>query len=68
MRIRSRDGDSVLSLLYRSTGRSDDAAIEALYDANPHIISMGPILMSGVEIDIPEFEELAPVKVVNVWD
>lgn len=68
MKVRSRDGDSVIGLLYQVAGRSDDVAVEALYEANPHIIPMGPILSAGVEVEIPEFKSPAPKKVVNVWD
>jgi len=67
--VRSRAGDTVNGILYRETGRYDDAAEETLWAANPGLASYGPVLPAGVLVYLPELEEDAtPATVTNVWD
>lgn len=68
-KIRSRAGDTANGILYRETGRYDDAAEEALWQANPGLAAYGPTLPAGVTVYVPEIEETpTPAKVTNVWD
>ena len=56
-------------LLYRETGRSDDAAEEALWKLNPTLAEYGPILPAGVWVVLPELEtKAAAVKALTAWD
>lgn len=67
--VRSRAGDTVNGILYRETGRYDDAAEEALWAANPGLAERGPVLPAGVTVYVPEIQESATSKqVTNVWD
>jgi len=68
-KARSVSGDSVNLLLYRETGRSDDAAEEALWKLNTTLAEHGPILPAGVWILLPELDvKPAVVKAVTAWD
>ena len=68
-KARSVAGDSVNLLLYRETGRSDDAAEEALWKLNPTQAEHGPILPAGVWIVLPELDvKPSVVKAVTAWD
>ncbi|WP_434767890.1 tail protein X [Pseudomonas triticicola] len=68
-KARSVAGDSVNLLLYRETGRSDDAAEEALWKLNPTLAEFGPILPAGVWIVLPELDvKPSVVKAVTAWD
>ena len=67
--VRSIAGDTVNQLLYRSLGRSDDAAEEALWLLNPGLAEYGPVLPAGVRVVLPELEEKAKAAApVSAWD
>jgi len=55
MNYRSKEGDVVDAICYRYYGRSNVAA--QVYDMNPGLSGYGPILPSGVIIDLPDIEE-----------
>ncbi|WP_409318667.1 tail protein X [Pseudomonas sp. KCJK9016] len=68
-KVRSMAGDSVNLLLYRETGRSDDAAEEALWQLNPTLAEHGPVLPAGVSVVLPELDSKpAAIKPVSAWD
>ncbi|MHC8288428.1 tail protein X [Pseudomonas sp. XS1P51] len=68
-RVRSIAGDSVNLLLFRETGRCDDAAEEALWRLNPLLAEQGPVLPSGIWVTVPEVEaQLAVTTPVSAWD
>lgn len=68
-KVRSVAGDSVNLLLYRETGRSDDAAEEALWKLNPTLAEYGPILPAGVWVALPELDSKpATIKPLTAWD
>ena len=62
-------GDSVNLLLYRETGRSDDAAEEALWKLNPTLAEHGPVLPAGIWVVLPELNNKpAAIKALTAWD
>ncbi|MFG6205297.1 tail protein X [Pseudomonas retamae] len=68
-KVRSVAGDSVNLLLYRETGRSDDAAEEALWKLNPSLAEHRPVLPAGVWIVLPELDaQPAAIKPLSAWD
>ncbi|MGE1173724.1 tail protein X [Pseudomonas sp. BW7P1] len=68
-KVRSVAGDSVNLLLYRETGRSDDAAEDALWQLNPTLAEHGPVLPAGVWVVLPELDSKpAAIKPVSAWD
>lgn len=68
-RVRSIVGDSVNLLLYRELGRSDDAAEQVLWRANPGLAEFGPVLPADVWVIIPEVESRpAAVRPLLAWD
>ncbi|NHX00815.1 tail protein X [Pseudomonas koreensis] len=68
-KVRSVAGDSVNLLLYRETGRSDDAAEAALWKLNLTLAEHGPILPAGVWVALPELDSKpATIKLLTAWD
>ena len=68
-KVRSVAGDSVNLLLYRETGRSDDAAEDALWKLNPSLAEYGPILPAGVWVVLPELDvKPTVIKAATAWD
>jgi phage tail protein X len=68
-RVRSIAGDSVNLLLFRETGRSDDAAEEALWRLNPTLSEQASILPAGVWVSLPELDNQPTVVApVSAWD
>jgi phage tail protein X len=68
-KARSLAGDSVNLLLYRETGRSDDAAEEALWKLNPTLAEHGPVLPAGVWVVLPELDvKPVVIKAATAWD
>ncbi|MDM3884693.1 tail protein X [Pseudomonas sp. BCRC 81390] len=68
-RVRSIAGDTVNVLLYRTLGRSDDEAEEALWAINPGLAEHGPVLPAGVQVAMPELAvKPTAAKPVSVWE
>lgn len=68
-RVRSVAGDSVNLLLYRETGRCDDAVEEALWRLNPNLQEQHAVLPAGVWMILPEPESRPAVDApVSAWD
>lgn len=68
-RVRSVAGDSVSLLLYRETGRCDDATEAALWRLNPMLAEQGAILPAGIWVILPELESLSvAVTPLTAWD
>lgn len=68
-KVRSIYGDTVPLLLYRETGRADDAAEAALWRLNPGLAEHGVSLPAGVVVTLPELDEKpARSAPVSAWD
>ncbi|HEC0486935.1 tail protein X [Pseudomonas aeruginosa] len=68
-KVRSIYGDTVPLLLYRETGRADDAAEAALWRLNPGLAEHGVSLPAGVVVTLPELDEQpARSAPVSAWD
>lgn len=68
-RVRSVAGDSVNLLLYRNTGRCDDAVEEALWRLNPTLQEQDAVLPADIWVVLPELDTrpLASAP-VSAWD
>lgn len=68
-RVRTIYGDTVPLLLYRETGRADDAAEEALWQINPGLAEHGVSLPAGLWVKLPELvEQSVAAAPVTAWD
>jgi phage tail protein X len=68
-RVRTIYGDTVPLLLYRETGRADDAAEEALWQINPGLAEHGASLPAGLWVNLPELVEQPVASApVTAWD
>jgi phage tail protein X len=68
MQVRSIAGDTVGTLLFRHLGRDDDEAEAAFYAVNTGVAKYGPVLPSGVVVNIPDIAPPPLQTVVSVWD
>ncbi|HEF4758430.1 TPA: tail protein X [Pseudomonas putida] len=67
--VRSVAGDSVNLLLYRHTGRCDDAVEEALWCLNPSLQEQDAVLPADIWVTLPELESRPAANVpVSAWD
>lgn len=48
-------------------GRTD-GVIEAVYDANPGLAALGPVLPIGTTLTLPEMPKQAAKTVIRLWD
>jgi phage tail protein X len=66
----TREGDTVDSIAFALTGRTEGTT-EALLALNPHVaLSQGPVLPLGLVLTLPSLEALAPptaVEVITLW-
>lgn len=66
MKYRTKDGDVLDLICHRDYG-DDIYSVEAVYDANPGLADHGPILPSGIVIDLPEAQPAEP-QTIRLWD
>ena len=66
--ITAQMGETLDALLWRIFARGS-GMVEAVFSANRHLASVGPVLAEGTKVLIP-VETLAPVEadIVNLWD
>ena len=65
---RTQQNDTVDALCWRHYGRTA-GVVEAVLDANPGLADRGPVLPSGLLVNLPELQAAAPERqMVNLWD
>ena len=68
MIVRTRDGD-VLDKICQDHYGPAAYDVEAVYEANPGLAALGPVLPAGILIKLPQKSEVAPKRpVVRLWD
>jgi len=66
MKYRTKDGDVVDMIAWKVYGREGMAV--AIYEANPGLADIGPILPAGVLIDLPDAPVVqATAPAVRLW-
>ena len=63
----SKDGDTADSIAWAVYGRQDGGLVEALLEANAGLADRGPVLPSGLVIEIPDAPEPAATATVRLW-
>jgi phage tail protein X len=67
-RVYARQGDTVDSLCYRETGRTQ-GIVEATLEANAGLADHGPVLPHGLAVDLPDLTEApATNTLINLFD
>ncbi|MCX4026939.1 tail protein X [Endozoicomonas sp. SM1973] len=61
---RTKDGDTLDWICKQYYG--DEAFVLQVLDANPRLVEKGPVLPSGIEIDLPELKSKAQVA-ESLW-
>lgn len=69
MQVRARQGDTLDALCYRVYGRTA-GVVEAAFEANRGLADFGPVLPSGLLVELPEpADAVQPtVQQVQLWD
>ncbi|QRQ88517.1 tail protein X [Cupriavidus oxalaticus] len=67
MRVRTVQGDTVDSVCQRIYGRTAGVT-EAVFEANPGLADLGPVLPHGTVIDLPDTPPQPAVQRVQLWD
>ena len=62
---RTIDGDMVDAICKAHYGREDMTA--AVYDANPGLAALGPVLAKGILIELPNVPEQTVRKPIRLW-
>ncbi|WP_286778222.1 tail protein X [Pseudomonas sp. UBA2311] len=66
--LRTQQNDTVDALCWRHYGRTA-GVVEAVLDANPGLASSGPVLPTGLLVNLPEIQTSAPERqMVNLWE
>lgn len=63
----SRDGDTLDSIAYAVYGRQDAGLVEGLFEANRGVAALGPVLMAGIRLAIPDAPEAPIAQEVRLW-
>lgn len=67
IQYRTKDGDVLDAVCFKHyAGRL--GATEAVYEANPGLADIGPILPAGLIINLPELPEVATAQTIKLWD
>lgn len=66
--IRAMQGDTVDLICWRHYGTTANVT-EAVYEANPGLAELGPILPHGHTINLPKIESTAPASTeLALWE
>ena len=65
--VQTADGDVVDALAQAAYGRTAGAA-EAILDANPGLVGLGPVLGAGLTLVLPNLPAPAPAPRIKLWD
>lgn len=63
----TQDGDMMDSIAWRQYGSTNGRIVEQLFEANPGIADMGPVLPAGVLVKLPEITPAADKEMVRLW-
>ena len=64
-RYRTIEGDMIDDICHRHYG--DEGMVEQVYEANPRLAALGPVLPKGITIVLPEIETAAPRSTIRLW-
>ncbi len=68
VQYRTRDGDVLDAICYKFYG-SQTGHTEKVLSHNPSLADYGPILPSGIIIDLPKPSSVTPIKkTIRLWD
>lgn len=64
----TKDGDTADYIAWKYYGNQNAGTVEALLAANHGLADRGPVLPSGLVINLPEITAPATVQGVKLWD
>lgn len=63
----SQQNDTVDAICHRYYGRTA-RTLEAVYQANPGLADIGPVLPMGTAINMPTVDDKPKTETLNLWD
>ncbi|MGE4299812.1 MAG: tail protein X [Desulfovibrionaceae bacterium] len=63
----AKDGELIDEICWRHYGRQS-GAVEAVYEANPGLVDIGPALLAGTVLYLPEIAAPTATETVRLWD
>lgn len=67
MRVQAQQYDTVDALCWRYYGRTEGVT-EAVYQANPGLAELGPVLPTGHCLELPNTTAPAQQNIIQLWD
>lgn len=64
----TRDDDTADLICFRYYGTTAALVVERMIDANPGLSARGPLLPSGVTVQLPEIDTTETKQGVKLWD
>lgn len=64
----TKDGDTADYIAWKFYGNQNAGTVETLLDANPGLADIGPVLPSGLTINLPKISAVATTQGVKLWD
>lgn len=66
--VRARQGDTIDAICWRHYGNTQNVT-EAVYQANPRLCELGPVIPHGTLITLPDLDTATPTdNSVKLWD
>lgn len=65
--VYARQGDTVDAICHRHFGQTGEVT-EAVYEANPGLCELGPILPIGTPITLPDVAPAPERNLIQLWD
>ncbi len=65
--VTTKDGDVIDQLAFAAYGFTDGAT-EAVFDANPGLAELPPVLSRGLVVVLPDVAPVPAAPVINLWD
>ncbi len=67
MKYRTVEGRTVDMIVWKHYGNTP-GSLEAVLEANPGLAAYGPVLPSGILIELPSITPPKPAEKVRLWD
>lgn len=65
--VRAVQGDTVDRICYRYYGYTAGVT-EAVYEANPGLAGLGPVLPEGTQVRLPDIAEKPTQSTIQLWN
>lgn len=67
MNVTAQQGDTVDLLCWRAYGECTGVTVQ-VYEANPGLCELGPLLPAGTTVYLPDIRKSSTREIVQLWD